>query len=157
MTTNRDSDRDLLVRVDADVKHLSKVTESVSNRQEEQQRNIQTLSDNMAQLTFNVGALVEGMKDAKEAMHTIGKHEQRLSSIETWQAAHLGAQKEAQDAVYDELRAIRTEMKDDRQSWSPAVRVFGHWKWLLGGVLAFVALVGGPVIIKIVQAIMLVL
>lgn len=129
------NERDLLIRVDADLKNLDRTVKEVRDKQNTQEQNAQKLTENVFALTANVGALVEGMRDAKDALHTIGKHEQRLSALETWRV-------ELDEQAVIKEDEIYTLIRNDKLEWQPVAKLYGHWKWIVGTLGAFITVIG---------------
>lgn len=136
------SDRDMLIRLDADVGNLSNQVKEVRIAQTEQERAAQKLTENLNQLTYNVGAMVEGMKEAKEMMHTVGKHDQRIKTLEHWQSEHADDSNKVVAKIEESLIGIKNQLDADRKQWEPWVKLAGHWKWMLAGGIAIVGFVG---------------
>lgn len=147
------SDRDMLIRLDADVGNLSEQVKEVRTAQTEQERAAQKLTENLNQLTYNVGAMVEGMKEAKEMMHTVGKHDQRIKTLETWQQVHLGDSDRVVEKIEASLKEIKDQLDEDRKQWEPWVKLAGHWKWMLVGAVGVVGFVGWNTIKAVAAAI----
>lgn len=139
MTT---TDRDLLIRVDTDVKHLAEQVGNVRLKQGEQDKYSQSIAENLNRLTFNVGAMVEGMKEAKEMLHSVGKHDQRIGSLEQWRDDQEMLSVKIEDRFQQGFREIMLQLEKDRAQWQPWVGLAGHWKWMLAGGIATVGFVG---------------
>lgn len=76
------ANHELLIRVDSDVKHLTNSVNEIRERQQIYEKNSMELSQNLTKLTYNVGAIVEGMKDAKESMKIISEHATKITNLE---------------------------------------------------------------------------
>jgi DNA repair ATPase RecN len=133
------SDRDLLIRVDADVKHLTTRVKEVSQAQVDHAARTQELASSLQTLTYNVGALVEGMKEAKAGLDVQNQLVNDVDQLKAWRADFNRTYKDG----IDEIKAI---MEEDRQQWKPWVALAGHWKWMVAGAVAVVGFVGWPTI-----------
>lgn len=136
------SDRDMLIRLDADVGNLSEQVREVRTSQAEQERASQKLTENLTQLTYSVGAMVEGMKEARAMMHAVGKHDQRISHLETWKDTHAVETDKTVDQINNSLNEIKQQLSSDRKQWEPWVKLAGHWKWAAGAAAVFIGIMG---------------
>lgn len=75
-------DRDLLIRVDADLKNLDTRVKDVSELQAKHGARTESLAESMQQLTYNVGALVKGMEKAETGLHGLTHHGIRIADLE---------------------------------------------------------------------------
>lgn len=150
MTTQ---DRDLLIRVDTDVKHLADQVSDVRTKQTEQDKHSQSIAENLNRLTYNVGAMVEGMKEAREMLHNVGKHNQRIEFLEQWKEAHEVASAKIEDRFQQGFRDIMKQLEEDRKKWEPWVGLACHWKWMLAGGVAVVGFVGWDTIQAVLRSI----
>lgn len=75
-------DRDLLIRVDADLKNLDSRVKDVSELQSKHGARTESLAESMLQLTYNVGALVKGMEKAETGLHGLSQQGTRISDLE---------------------------------------------------------------------------
>lgn len=151
------TDRDLLIRVDADLKNLDKTVKEVRDKQTSADNTSAELTKNVNQLTFNIGALVDGMKDAKSVTtmlvdaHTKADRRMDLLDVE------MKELKEDRMRFMKRIDAELGEMKDmltsSREKWEPVATFFSHWKWMVGGGVAIFGILGWPTILKLIQLI----
>lgn len=133
------TDRDLLIRVDADLKNLATKVKEVSTLQIEQGHQSQQLSSSLQTLTYNVGALVEGMKEAKAGLDVQNRIAKDVEELKEWRSSF-------KDTFHESIDEIKNIMTEDRKKWEPWVSLASHWKWLLAGVATVTAFVGWPTI-----------
>lgn len=160
MPTDKHPDRDLIVRLDADLSNLT--TQFKDHRDEETvryselQSTTSQLTKDLIVLTHNVGAIVKAIERSNEMHKVVEMHEARIVNVEAQTIRIVNSIESNQKTTSDSLSKLETHLNarfdDAAKQWGPAVAVFNHWKWLVGGVAAVVAVVGWPTIKMVLQA-----
>lgn len=144
------TDRDLLIRVDADVRHLTNGVKEVKEAQIELAHQQQELGTALQTLTYNMGAMVEGMKEAKTGLHEQTRLANDVEDLKLWRAEHDKTHREGFETLsrgqQDAIARLEAVMTQDREQWRPWVTLAGHWKWLAVGGAAIITFVGWPTI-----------
>jgi uncharacterized Rmd1/YagE family protein len=92
---------ELLIRVDSDVRHLNNTLSDMRDRQTLHEKNTAALTESLTKLTYNVGAIVEALKDTKEGMQTVMQHGHRIYIIE-----------EKMSGVETEIKELKTGVNE---------------------------------------------
>lgn len=142
MTTENQSDRDLLVRVDSDVRHLSKQVSDLSESQVEHENKTDKLAEQMLQLTYNVGHMVKSMEKAEAMMATQATQQAQLASNEAWKVAHEELHKQLSKSQAADIAEVKEAIAEDKKIWAPLADLAGKWKWAIGGGIAIIAFLG---------------
>lgn len=138
----------MLIRADAEIRHLQKAVDTVKEKQEDHEARTDKLTEHLQSLAFSVGGIVKSLEKVEALVSTQVEHQRVLDNLDTklddlvaWKKDHDERSASAIEKIYD-------RMAEDRKLWEPWVKLAGHWKWFAATVVMVVGVTGWPFIAK---------
>lgn len=148
-----DADHDLIITNKIEIANLKTTVDTIQQAQLDIQKTQQELVLSLNQLTYNVGAVVEGLKQTKDALGETNKHSKRIDDLDDRILDHEEKTERAVNGILNQLVLINKAQMEDREAWTPVINLFAHWKWMVGGVVGLIAVTGWDGLVTLIQLI----